>query len=577
MKSRIALVGAMAAALAVAAAGCGSSSNNSSAGTSNLKPQHGGTIVFALPPQTNINWYIPVVNSGYDSLYNFQLINSLYKPLIWINNQYGINWKSSVASKITYNTSGTVYHVFMNPKWKWSNGQPVTTKDVLFTWNVIQATSAKNAPSPWPWVGAGSGDMPNGVKSVVANSKYEFTVTLKQPANQEWYIYNGLSALSPMPSAAWNKYPNNITQEIKYLGQNGTNPHFDTVVDGAYKLQSATSSQSWTIVPNPSFPGQKAHAKIVFAYQGSNASEFAALKTGTVQVGYVDLSEWGARGELTGDNLFTNYPFDYQDIELNMHSNAQGGLGPVFNQLYVRQALEMAINQNAINKAVYHGVGPAQYGPIPTVPKTIYLDPKLTKPIYAYNLKKAKALLTSHGWKEKGGVMTNSKGQKLAFTLMYSSGNASTDAQMALIQQEWGQIGVKITLKPTPFASLIGIIDSNANAPKWDAAGGLGIIYGGSYPTGHTLFGTGGGLNQFGYSSPKENALITATHKPWPNQQVNLQHFFAYEYYTSQQLPNLWVNQVGTINAVAKNVHNVAQYSNALTGYPLMNYWWIGK
>ena len=576
MRSRIALVGAMAAALAVAAAGCGSSSNNSSAGTSNLKPQHGGTIVFALPPQTNINWYIPVVNSGYDSLYNFQLINSLYKPLIWINNHYGINWKSSVASKITYNTSGTVYHVFLNPKWKWSNGQPVTAQDVLFTWNVIKAASAPNAPTPWPYVGAGSGDIPNGVQSVVANNAHEVTITLNKPANQEWFIYNGIAQLTPMP-AVWDKYPNNMTREIKYLGAQGTNPHFDSVVDGPFKLQSATSGQSWVLVPNNRYSGQKAYVnRLVMAYEGSNSAEFAALKTGTVQVGYLDQAEYGARNELNQDNITPQYPFDYQDIELNMQSNAPNGLGKVFSQLYVRQALEMGIDQKAVDTAIYHGYGQPQYGPIPVQPKTHFLDATTSKPIYPFNPKAGKKLLESHGWKEIGGVMTN-HGVKLQFTVMYSSGSASTDAQMALLQQDWAREGVKITLKPTPFASLIGIIDSPAQANKWAAAGGQGIIYGGSYPTGEELFAKGAGLNNYGYNDPTENSLIAKTEVPYTSQAASLKAYNAYENYTAQNLPVLWVNNVATLGVNAKNVHNSVKYGNSLTGYPQFQYFWVSK
>ncbi len=577
--SRIALAGALTIGLAAAAAGCGSGGTSTANNTPTTKPVSGGTIVYALPPATNINWYFPLATSGNNSLYNAQLTTQLYKPLIWINSKYTINYQSSIAQKITSNKSGTVYHVFMNPKWKWSDGTPVTSADVLWTWQIIQATSASNAPAPWPFVGAGSGDVPTGIQSVVANSKYEFTVTLKKPANQSWFIYNGLSDFMPLPvqDTLWNKYPNNITQEVKYLGQQATNPKFDNIVDGPYKLASATANQSWTLVPNPTYPGHKAYDKIILTYEGSNASEFAALKTGAVQVGYVDLSEYGARKELTSDNLFPSYGFDYNYLALNLNSKAQNGLGPVFQQLYVRQAMEMALNQQAVDTAIFHGYAPPQYGPIPTTPATAYLDPRLKKPIYPYSPSKAKKLLESHGWSMQNGVMTKN-GLKLAFTIIYSSGNTSLDEQLALFQQNFAAIGIKVNLKPEPFATMLGIIANPADEGQWDAAGGIGIIYGGSYPTGQSLFGTGGGNNFAGYSSKKEDQLIAATHAPQPSTAANLQTYFNYEYYTAQQVPGyLWTNQVGTINAVATNVHNVQQYSNGLTGYPQFQYWWAAK
>jgi peptide/nickel transport system substrate-binding protein len=103
------------------------------------------------------------------------------------------------------------------------------------------------------------------------------------------------------------------------------------VVDGPYKIQGGTPSQTWVIVPNKAFPGHKALDRIVFLYEGSNAAEFASLKVGTVQMGYLDTSEWGARNELTLDTRWIGYPFDDQDIELDMNKKAENGLGPVFS------------------------------------------------------------------------------------------------------------------------------------------------------------------------------------------------------------------------------------------------------
>ncbi|NMP25002.1 ABC transporter substrate-binding protein [Sulfobacillus harzensis] len=71
----------------------------------------------------------------------------------------------------------------------WSNGQPVTAKDLLFTWNVVKAASSKAASTPWPYTGVGTGDIPNGVQSVVENNPHEVTFTLTKPANQEWFVY----------------------------------------------------------------------------------------------------------------------------------------------------------------------------------------------------------------------------------------------------------------------------------------------------------------------------------------------------------------------------------------------------
>ncbi|PSR24073.1 MAG: ABC transporter substrate-binding protein [Sulfobacillus acidophilus] len=571
---RVAMAGGLALSL-IALMGAAKTSNVNATS----KAVAGGTIDYALPPATNLTWYFPLVNSSNDTVYNFQLIDQLYMPLLYINHDLGIDWKNSDATRVTYNSQGTIYHVFMNKKLKWSDGRPVTSADVLWDWKMIQATSAKNAPAPWPYEGAGTGDIPTGVKSVVPNGPYEFTVTLKSPANQQWFMYNGLNQLQPLPMQVWNKYPNNTLKEIQYLGAQATNPAFDSVVDGPYRLGKVVSSQYWTLVPNAKYTGGPlADSKIIMEYEGSNASEFAALKTGSIQVGYVDLSEYGAIGELKPiDNIWAGYNFGNFFLALNLHSNAENGLGPVFNQLYIRQAMEDAIDQNAINQDVYHGYAPDQYGPIPSIPSTQYLDPALKKPLYSYNPSAAKKLLTSHGWKDVNGVMTKGS-QALKFTVLYTSGSQSITDMMVVIQSDLAKVGIKITLDPQPFATLVGTITNSADEGQWDAASGIGISYGGTYPTGQTEFATDGGLNFYGYNSSEEDKLIAATTKPTPSESQTLKIFDQYEYYTSQQLPLLFINNAGTIEAVQKDVHDVTTATlNPVTDVPLMQYWSVSK
>lgn len=532
-------------------------------------PDRAGTIVYALPPQVNLTWYLPLVNASNNTVYNFQLLDQEYTPLLYIGSDYAIDMKDSAAARVTYNHAGTVYHVFLKQGLRWSNGRPVTSADVLFTWHVIEAASQANAPAPWPYVGAGSGDIPDGVKSVVADGTHEVTVTLKQPTNQAWFLYNGLSQLTPLPAATLDRYPHDITAEIRWLGQEATSPTIDRVVDGPYRLTAAVSNQSWTLTRNPSYTGGPAAfaKRIVFAYESSDTAEFSALKTGQVQVGYLPLSLYGARAEI-GDTLVPTYNFGFQGIRPNMSPDAPDGSGRILAQTYVRTALEMAIDQTAISQIIYHGLAVPQYGPIPSAPRTVYLDTKAEAPI-AYDPTAAQALLEKHGWHKVKGVMTRD-GKRLAFTMLEVSGDSATAEETELIQQEWAQIGVSVTLRTLPFATIVGL-DHKAN--DWQLVAGTSWDYGGTYPSGGEIFGTGGGANNIDFSNSHENALIAATHTPWPTPAVNLAHFDAYEAYTARELPLIWTPHVATLLAVAPDVRVPAQAYNATTGAPLMQDW----
>lgn len=565
------LVGSAAAASVVMSA-CGSTSpSQPAANTSTVS--HGNTLTMALPEDTNINWYIPITDAANDSDYNTWLQDQIYQPLIYLNDKYQIVPKYSVASRITYNKLGTVYHVYIGKQWKWSNGTPVTAQDLLFTWHVVQAASATNAPAPWPFVGAGTGDIPSGVKSVVANNSHEVTFTLDHPENQQWFIYNGLIQLTPMPASVFDKDGSNWSQEIRYLGSIATNPaaSAEKISDGPFILTSAQPSQEWVLKPNPDYGGHRATVKkLVFAYEASNAAEFAALRTGTVNLGYLDPSQLGSKAQLTrlGDKIFPGYSLGVFWVNMNMWPASP--TKSVFDQLYVRQALEQSIDQQAIVKSIYHGYAIPQYGPLPSTPKTEYYS-AAAEPVMPYNLKAAKKLLTSHGWKEVNGVMTKGN-QKMQWTMIYATGSEATLQMAELMKADWARIGVDVTLRGENFNQFISMTSNKTNT-QWQLGVGTGWTYNGPgwMPTGGELFASNAPSGT-GYGNAHENALIAATHLPYPNQADFLKAFYRYEAFTAAQLPFLWVPNPATINVAAPDVVGAEQYMNSTTYNPGFNF-----
>ncbi|SIS58058.1 peptide ABC transporter substrate-binding protein [Alicyclobacillus vulcanalis] len=582
-KKHAARLGVAAATVVLGAgiiAGCGTQQNNSSNTTNSTQtttqqPQKGGTLVVALAPSTNLNWYLPITDSANASVYNAQLQILLYPGVIYIGNNYAIDWADSFASRIDYNATGTVYTIHLKKNWVWSDGKPVTAQDVVWDYQLIKATDESNTP-PWPNYSNGSGGIPQNVKSVVALDNYTVQITLKKPVNQQWFIYNGIGQLTALPEHAWNKYPNNMAQEIAYLGKEASIASFFTVVDGPFKLVSAKQSQAWVLVPNPTFGGHKSTLdKLIFQYEASADAEFAALRSGSVNLGYLDPSQWNSRNALLqmGDKIVPGYNFGYFFIELNMLKGSP--MYSAFSDLKVREALEYAMNQNQIDQDVYHGFAPPLYGPIPAQPKTVYYDPSLNN-LFAYNPAKAKQLLESDGWKMENGVMTKN-GQKLQFTMLVSSGAESTIQEAELVQQDWKQIGVDVTLQEMPFNQEESIMSDSKNPGKWAAAAGTGITYGGSYPSGEQLFEPGG-LDNFGYNDPTADKLIAKTTEPVSSQAENTKNFFAYEDYIAKQLPVLWQNVPASITVIAPNVHNATtQVLNPTTDYSLYNYIWVSS
>lgn len=560
----------MVAAVSMVAVGCGSAASKTSSATSAT----GGTVVQALIPLADVNWYLPLRPAPYNSLYNDWAENQMFKKLFHIGANGLINFQRSIAKSVTWNSTGTQYVVQINPKWHWSNGKPVTAADSVFTWDLIQAAAARSAPAPWPYAGDGVGGVPNQIKSVQVNSQYQFTVTLSSPVDQQWFEYNGLSDFEPLPKQAWDKYPSSITQELAYLTSNANNARFfeNTVIDGPFRLQSGVQNHAWTFVPNPGYDGhQPTIGKFVLAYETSTTNEVSQLETGTVSVGYLPNSMYGERTKMTQDRLVDQKAFDFARVFLD-YNNPQAG--PLFRNLYLREAMQMGIDEPQIISTLFHGRATIGTGPIPLYPPT-FLDAKLQQPLYRYDPAKGKSLLESHGWHLSNGVMVNASGQKLSFSAQYVAGSNTIASMAQLLQQNWAAEGINVALQPMPFNSMLGL---HHQPTKWQIQIGLDWNYGGAYPTGGGLYSSTGGYNFEGYRNATMDQLIAATHVPHATQQAEQQALDAYQLFAAQHLPNLWmpvgqgIEQSG-IAAVAKNVHGAAHAINLFTDAIHAQYW----
>lgn len=89
-----------------------------------------------------------------------------YRPLIWISQEDTVDLARSLVCTLTWNRAGTVFTLRLNPKWHRSNGAPVTSRDVLFTWQIMKDTTSGLKGAPWAYYGQGMGGLPNLWQSV---------------------------------------------------------------------------------------------------------------------------------------------------------------------------------------------------------------------------------------------------------------------------------------------------------------------------------------------------------------------------------------------------------------------------
>jgi peptide/nickel transport system substrate-binding protein len=568
-------------ALALALAGCGAS--NAATGASSSSGIAPGlntksiTLVGAVQAEPN-NWS-PFVSTSTCSTLNFSVGGQAYVPLVWIAKNDSINYSTGygIAQSITPSNNNTTWTIKLNPVWRWSNGQPVTAQDVVFDWDVLNASTSSSAP--WTTCGIGIGGMGGGiVTSVTATGQYTVVMKTAKPEGAVWFEHNLIAQIIPAPKAVWDKYPNNMTQELQYIASlwnEPSNPVYK-VIDGPYGYGTYVNNEYWTLVANPKFSGtpKPQIQKLVFEYDTSDQNVFAGLRKGTYATADIPDAylpdkkqiEPAYRVTAAGFGFCFNYMVVNQDP-----ANSPNGIGAAFDLQYVRQAMQMGIDQPAIIKDFYHGLAVPTYDPVPSVPKNSYYDPHITK--ITFNPAKGKQLLIAHGWKEVNGVMTKGS-QKLQFTWLVLSGDTTTANIAQLIKQDWAAEGIDATIKELPFNQ---ILTTTATTNKnWAAAwwGGGWCYEPDYYPSGDGLFNEPS--FDGGYNNPKMNQLITASTEAKTPSQAQ-QTLNAYQEFAATNLPVLFIPSPGGVTAIKPGLNGVNRSFNPITVETWLNDWRVGK
>jgi peptide/nickel transport system substrate-binding protein len=574
----------------------------------------GGTVSWAEPPLAAPNYIFPI-NSCCFSVANLSDFQELmYRPLYWFGtgSQPTLNAAESLAYPPSY--QGTTVVVNLKPGLQWSNGEPVDAADVVFYMNMLKTVAHAD------WGAYAPGYFPDNVKTVVATGKEQVTFTLTSTFSSTWFTYNELSQITPFP-IAWDitktggapgsgacakanfadiKVGSSKTEPIipegsaatacfavfNYLANSKTgqaaapntyasNPLW-AIVDGPWKLASIdTTTGNTDFVPNVKYKGPQkprlAHFDEI-GYQ-TDTAEYQALEAGTgPDVGYIPpqdippttgnpLVAGANAGTLAGKyNLAITYLFQVNYFPLNL---ANPTVGPIFKQLYARQALQLGIDQATFIHTFDAGYGVPTVGPVPTVPPTYESKSELTNP-YAFNIAKGKSLLESHGWTVSGsGPATCTKpgtaanecgagiksGAKFAFTLLWATGAIAFKNQVTTMASDWASEGIGVTLKGEQFSSVISTAGANCYVTgdcSWEAANwGGGWVFAPDFlPTGEEIFDGVPGCNSptqlavsnaGAYCDATNHANILATTKV-----SALSDLYKYEDYLTNQLPVLF-------------------------------------
>jgi peptide/nickel transport system substrate-binding protein len=567
-------VPAAALALTLAAAACTSGSSGTIGGGTavNGHARHGGTVTVGWVAATP-NFIFPLSPATNSDGYNMNLTELMWPYLVYSGDggKSVVNPRESLYTSIAYSDGDRKVTIDLK-HWDWSDGVPITSRDFTFVYNLLKA----NVPN---WNLYVPGLFPDDVASVSTPGPHTVVLNLTHSYNPTFYTDDVLDTVPLLPQHAWDKTSasgkvgnyDETTAGAKavysFLQQQGgqmstftTNPLWK-VVDGPWTLsQFVASTGYYSYVPNKHYsgPDKPYLSKVINEPFTTDTAELDELRAGSsLDVGNLPLNDLRQAGVLKseGYSLASLQVAGVAEIMPNLYN---ASVGPVLQQLYIRQALEKLIDRPQIVAKVYAGYADPGNGPIPMQASGPWASPleKSGGP-YPYSPSAATALLRAHGWKVvPGGTSTCQRtgtgasdcgagitaGEPLSFQLAYSSGQAGMAEQNAAIQSSEEQAGVKMTLRSEPFNTLAGTTGiCTASSHPASSCGWQLVDFGydpylGLFPAGNGFFNSGGYNNMGGYSSPEMNQLINATEYG-----SSTRAFFTYENYAAQQLPWLWL------------------------------------
>lgn len=490
-------------------------------------PVKGGSLVYARQAgPVTLNPFYPTNGNG-DIFADTLLYQGLVMPDPKGKTQ---NVVPAVASSWNVSKDGLTYTFHIRSGIKFSNGQPVTAADVVYSLDRFANPKLDETAV-----------LAGGFKSAVALNNSTVQMKLSEPTPGILYNMSIFDAFI-VPKALASK--------------EGTAFWNHPVGTGPFKLSKWVRGSSISFVRNPYYweKGLPYLNAVTYNYASNDNTRLLDVQNGQAQIAdgipFNEVATVKSSANLTLQSVKVPY---WVGLWLNFQRKP-------FQNLNVRKALEYAIDRPLINKTVFDGLGTI---PNSVLPQLKYdASSKVVKP-YSYDVALAKKYLAKSPYPKGFSV-----------TLQYPSGYAEYTNLVLILQAEWAAIGIKVKLVSEDEATMTSLYMKGQYDMTFPYAEFTSdVTVPDEYATFVTTYGGGGYSFYSWWNNPTiAKQVTTFTHtsseasrmQQWPKIQAAMQN----------QTPFINVMDLPFLNAHQNNV--CGTYLNPL-GADSLQYTWIAK
>ncbi len=319
----------------------------------------------------------------------------------------------------------------------WSDGEPFTAEDVVFTYDFI--TNPEAATTSTEFYGE--------VESVEAVDDLTVKVTFKQPTP---------AVMSPFVGGSGMILPEHIFADYNNAQARSAPGNNSPIGTNAYQVKEFKPGDTIIYEPNPNFRGDApAFGTIELKGGGDTVSAArAVLQTGEADYAWniqaepdiIANLEAAGKGEMTYvfkplmERIYIN--FSDPNKEVNGETSQKDTPHPFLAEKPVREAISLAIDRETITQQLYGEAGTVATNFIVAPDKYVSSNTE-----YEFDLEKAAALLDEAGWQDTNGDGVRDKNGTEMTILFTSSVNPVRQKTQEIIKQTLESIGMSVELK----------------------------------------------------------------------------------------------------------------------------------
>lgn len=482
--------------------------------------QPGGTLISAMPsdPSSMIGM---VAGESASLAIGSYLFNSLlkYDQNLDLAGELAESWQVADDKKtITFK---------LKPDLQWADGKPLTSADILFTWQLI---TDENTHSPYA-------------------SDYQLVTKAEAPDARTFIVHYS----QPFAPALESWASLQVLPKHKLAGQDIRTTSFAQKPLGShyYQLKEWRHGEYIKLEKNPkSVLGPANIDHLIERIIPDPAAQFLELMADNIDSMSMDPITYAriipSRPALQARlNQFKELGNSYTYLGFNLKRKP-------FDDLRVRKAINYAIDKQEIIDGVYLGLGITIASPYK--PGTRWSNPDLIP--YTFDPAKAKQLLAEAGFEDTNGDgVVDRDGKKLSFEILTNLGNKQREKTAVIIQRRLKEVGIETHIRTLEWASLLTNFikpgDFDAVVMGW----GLGLDPD-QYNIWHSSQQKPGQFNFIGYNNPAVDKLLEQGRLEFdPEKRMQIYHEFAKVLY--EDSPLVYLSAGYGLTAIHKRVQGI--------------------